>query len=555
MNIATDSKRRLLRVCLAGGVVTFLFVVGCHGRANHSNVKLTESMGGGLHGYISMKIAQPSKSYGFGISFYENIFPLLAKPLKSFQIGMPGTWVIPDNRGYEQPLCPHGTLARDHWPQRGPSYRDVFQTIEGSGGFWDSTKFPSATPKYRMNGTPDCYNDEISSPGWSFYGAALKPEKMGLVQISNRLVVPPDGLTFKRDTRDELFGSAWMALPLMDSDAAYHRQSTGDKSWTFFVNTTNFKGPVAYWIPDTWSAISKGYPPAAGRTLDIRPGVMDGGAMEVNTVPYFSNKGRHGVLYSRIPKLLFPVNASNTTVFMQDVQMYSSDALFNSMKAWFDSGSAVNGSFDPQGAITPACKTEPLKFDQHTVPLTGFDAVVETTMLGGKGACSFGLKWKEPSAHFPQYFKQDGKTMIAVSASQVPSETGLAAQTFATGVVGKPYTSPQGPGTVWSNPGPKSGPFTIVLTDGSQITYYWYEFVDQPALQHLHLSNAEKAQLQARVERIQANWPITRNYMAPPSSGTLATLDSALIVTPPRGMELGYVPIVTRQELAPTRNR
>ena len=172
-------------------------------------------------------------------------------------------------------------------------------------------------------------------------------------------------------------------------------------------------------------------------------------------------------------------------------------------------------------------------------------------MLGGPGSCTYGLKWKSP-AGFPQYFKQDGKDMVAVTASEVPADTGLAEQRFESPAPGHPYTSPTGPDTVWKDPGPKSGPFTAVLSDGSQITYYWYRFVDQPALQHLHLSKAEKARLQAMAERIQANWPITRNYMAPPSQGKLATLDSALIVTPPRGMKLGYVPIVTRQQEAPS---
>jgi len=50
------------------------------------------------------------------------------------------------------------------------------------------------------------------------------------------------------------------------------------------------------------------------------------------------------------------------------------------------------------------------------------------------------------------------------------------------------------------------------------------------------------------VEQIHANWPIDRDYMAPPSSGELAPLDPALLVTPPKGLEVGYVPIVTRQE-------
>ena len=39
-----------------------------------------------------------------------------------------------------------------------------------------------------------------------------------------------------------------------------------------------------------------------------------------------------------------------------------------------------------------------------------------------------------------------------------------------------------------------------------------------------------------------------RDYMAPPTRRELVSLDPALLVTPPKGMEAGYVPIVTRQE-------
>jgi hypothetical protein len=36
--------------------------------------------------------------------------------------------------------------------------------------------------------------------------------------------------------------------------------------------------------------------------------------------------------------------------------------------------------------------------------------------------------------------------------------------------------------------------------------------------------------------------------MAPPSTGELVAIDPVLIVSPPPGMEIGYVPIVIRQE-------
>ena len=123
---------------------------------------------GGLKGYISMHVSVVPDEYGYGVSFYSSVWSLLDTPLFAFQIGLPSTWIIPDNSDFEQPLCPPGTVARDNWPERGPYYRDVFQTIEGGLGYWCSTQFPAVTPKYRINGTPNGYNHEISSPGWGF---------------------------------------------------------------------------------------------------------------------------------------------------------------------------------------------------------------------------------------------------------------------------------------------------------------------------------------------------------------------------------------------------
>ena len=61
-------------------------------------------------------------------------------------------------------------------------------------------------------------------------------------------------------------------------------------------------------------------------------------------------------------------------------------------------------------------------------------------------------------------------------------------------------------------------------------------------------SEERKASLQAFVAKLHAAWPINRDYMAPPTRGRLVSLDPALIVTPPAGLEVGYVPIVTHQE-------
>jgi hypothetical protein len=85
------------------------------------------------------------------------------------------------------------------------------------------------------------------------------------------------------------------------------------------------------------------------------------------------------------------------------------------------------------------------------------------------------------------------------------------------------------------------------LGDGSIVTYYWYRFADQPALLNADLTDQEREELQLRVEKIHAHWRTDGSYLAPPTVGTLAELDPALIVSPPSGLEAGYIPIVTRQ--------
>ena len=85
------------------------------------------------------------------------------------------------------------------------------------------------------------------------------------------------------------------------------------------------------------------------------------------------------------------------------------------------------------------------------------------------------------------------------------------------------------------------------MGDGSVVTYYWYRFADQPALLHADLTAQEREAMQARVEKLHRNWTKDRDYLAPPKIGILAELDPAVIVTPPKGLETGYVPIVTRQ--------
>jgi len=533
-------------------IVILPFVV--HPEEKLKFTKLTQKEDG-LHGYISFDHEQIPGEYGAGIGFYVAVWPLIDEPLAGFQIGLPGTWILPDNSDNKTtPLCPEGTLARK-WKPRGPTWDSVFQTIEGGVGYWAGNHFRYGPPKFSMNGTPQCYDYEVGSPGWSFFYSdeALPEDRLGIAQLSNRLLIPPDGLNFEGYPNGEFIGYTWMALPFTDPETG--ELPTGEQSWTCFLSAANFKGPIAFFIPETWSKIARifNYPFLYGRGLDSRPGIAGGGAIEINTVPRFEAKDTNGRIYAKLPKLQFPVDEQGRTIMVEDVTYYSKAALYEAFKAWRDKGVYCSGQFEDRGAVKPVLTARRTRYDMAGKEIAGVEedesGFFETRIFEGN---RWGLQWKSnikgKMGVFPQYYAYDGKKYLAIQEAKVPSETGLVQQKFKLAEPGNPYTSPSK--GAWTNPGPKAGPFKARLADGSIVTYYWYRFIDQPAFQQYHWSAEKKEKLQCLVEKIQATWPIDRDYMAPPSSGKLVKIDPALIVTPPPGLEVGYVPIVVRQEPA-----
>jgi hypothetical protein len=506
----------------------------------------------GLRGYINASLETPPPDYGYGVSLYSSAWPLLKSPVAGFQIGLASTWILPDNRSVKEPLVPKGTVARDSMPERGPSFWTVFQTIEGGLGFWTSNRFFSPTAKFRMNGSVDGYNHEVSTPGWDFYGNPLPAEYMGIVQLSSRVLFPPDGLTLKPDTCGELFGYAWMALPLLPSRETPVK--TGNQCWTAFFNAANFRGPVAFYLPTAWSKMSQNHPPAVGRGLDALPGIADSGAIEIGSVPRFESVDGPSTTYSRIPSLQFPVDAAGNTPLFHNFTVYSKSALWNDVESWVQGSAPAKGIFNAKGAYLPKVTANPLVVQQGS-EIQGVGKWVATAALDDH---TFGLTWQKDGlspwkpgvrkGEFPSYFRKTGGVVEAVPEREVPDRTGLPSANFAPPSRDGSYVPSEGGKGVWMNPGPKAGPFRANLTDGSVVTYYWYRFVDQPSLQSAGLSSETKARLQRLVETMHANWTPDKAYMAPPSRGRLASIDTALLVKPPKWLEKGYVPVAIRQD-------
>ena len=412
----------------------------------------------------------------------------------NFQIGLASTWITPDNSdNKDRPLAPEGTLART-WPERGPTWDSVFQTVEGGLGYWAGNHFRYGPPKFSMNATPQCYDYEVGSPGWSFFysNEALPDDRLGIAQLSNRLLIPPDALPFQGHPNGEFLGYTWMALPFTDPTTG--DPPTGDQSWTCFLSTANFKGPIAYYIPETWSKIGKlfHYPFIYGRGLDARPGIMGGGAMEINTVPRFDSLDARGEVYSKIPRLQFPVDAQGRTYLVQDVTYYSKAALSTRSRrgetaappARVDSttrGMEVDTD-DSHDSLRPGRQANGRRREASSTP---------GSSRATSGACN-GSERHQSQGPVPAIL-QAGRRRTRRRAGRgraggnaVPDAGVRAGQDRA-----QPYTSPTT--GAWSRPGPKRGPFTAKLTDGSVVTYSWYRFVDQPSFQQYEWSEAKES--------------------------------------------------------------
>jgi hypothetical protein len=450
----------------------------------------------------------------------------------------------------------------------------LYSDIEGGLGWWRDTAYATETPKFVMGGVAPNFSEWANGPGAGKGRDWDKPKgKYGIAQLSPWLLWPPDGLNLKQGTCGEWFGYGYLPLPLTPAKTTTAGKDipTGDQSWTLFLNTRNFKGPVAFFTPFFWSGGTLAEPRFSGMLLDSRPTNPNRSmAMETQHIPSIQAVDSKGETYSRIAPTLFPSGKNGESPLIHHVTSYNRQALWDSVKTWFAGGAEASGAIQAAGAIrhqftgkggatwtiypdsTPKNEKVPLAWNSFAKAMVAdpntfsyrwdLNVVKQTQSKNGS------------MVKLPEYFRlaKDGKKpqWVPVRADEVPVETGLAKATFErpAGRLPQTYVTPDDPASCWKIPGPKAGPFQAYPGDGSVVTYCWYRFADQPALLNADLTAQEREALQLRVEKIHRLWKKDHEYLAPPAFGELAELDPALIVTPPPGLEVGYVPIATRQE-------
>lgn len=515
---------------------------------------------GELSGYLLVPHERVPSDYNAGFSMYVAAWPLLRHyPGSDFQSGLPGTWMF----------------AQEDTPLKGEHYSD----IEGGLGWWRDTRFATTTPKFIMGGVALNFREWANGPGAGKGRDWDNPAgHYAIAQLSPWLLWPPDGLNVKQGAAGELFGYGYLPLPLAAPKATTNGKDipTGGQCWTLFLNTGNFKGPVAFFTPYFWSKPTLDHPEFAGKFLDARPSDPNKALqMETQYIPASFAKDAHGNEYARIAPVNFPRDAKGDSVLVHRMTAYKRDALWTAVQKWFEGGAPASGTFDANHAATHTFNAQgdstwrlhpPSTPDDQRHPLNwrSFATPVAIDQF------TYGYRWSDAAVTpkgkvttLPEYFRLGTDTHSkpqwqAVRAAEVPPETGLHKLSFRRPRQAQrpePYVTPDAADSSWKKPGPAAGPFTRTLADGSVVTYSWYRFADQPSMLNADLSPAEREEVQRRVELIHRHWAKDRDYLPPNTTGTLAQIDPALLVTPPKGLEAGYVPIVTRQEAKQEANQ
>ncbi len=417
---------------------------------------------GEMAGYLLVPHDRVQETYNAGFSLYVAAWPLLEEyPGNRFQTGLFGTWM-------------HAQYDKK------PTER-LYSDIEGGLGWWRDTRFATETPKFIMGGVALNFSAWANGPGAGKGRDWDKPKgKYGVAQLSPWVLWPPDGLNLKQGTCGELFGYGYLPLPLTraKSTTAGKNVPTGNNCWTLFLNTGNFKGPVAFFTPYFWSRVTVDEPRLGGMFLDSRPsGPNRALQMETQYVPAVQSIDKKGQTYARVAPTSFPRGPKGDSTVVHGVTAYNKKALWDAVETWFQGGSPASGAIDPAASVvhtfpgrggatwkiyaprTPREEKVPLAWKSFATPFA-------------PDSISYGFRWNEqlvtkkdtadgPLVTLPEYYrltKKDNERpqWVVVQPKDVPAETGLTEANFSrpTHRPSEPYVTPDDAQSCWKKPGP-----------------------------------------------------------------------------------------------------
>jgi len=361
---------------------------------------------------------------------------------------------------------------------------------------------------------------------------------MGLAQLSNRLLLFPDGHSFDEEG---MIGISYARTPFGKINATDTRNF-----WTLIFDSENYAGPVAYFLPEFWKLRPKGDEEDEKDFKDFSntPEIqMSSPAWECHAMPNYVDGNTHKLIKMSVPR------REGRTVLWMGQRAHPDSELMDPLEKALSTGRLDPSQLLKDGTTRPSCRSHGDAKFGSVATWASYNNVVEN----GDCLCTLDVKNsscpRNGNCDVPQYYSS-GQHVDPSQASAALRKARFPTQPFPTNDAYDALS--QAPkGGCRDSPGPADSKLYCAKTiDDTWVGYRWYRFVDQPGLQQARLSNAERNFMQRRVETLHkmvptpvSKWINGRNVEAE----GLARMDPAAIATPPSGLEHGYVPIVLYQ--------
>jgi len=465
-------------------------------------------------------------------------------------------------------------------------------SIEGGMGYW---MYSVETPHVKWM-LPGATNANYEIFGGTFLNDRPQPCTTlgGAVRISNNILIPNSFVHFDQgsDGIDGFLGYMLTRTPI-------GKRSAEDNAnyWTIIIDALNFSGPVMYmsaWFWDSrinWHPKSVSWSDHRALIAYIAQGFEGSIGSYVLTSPEDEK-------WIRTNRIAFPQDeGSDTTTLFTGHSQFDIDWAAEAMEPMLSG----TGSSESQKAshilqsyetnrVTPDCTT-PGKFaawgletdeteDEPEEDIGGFgigDKVPDDasyleasnaaschtrlTLDTKKLQCDTGFcesrKYIQQKKKGAKYFPRESKKVPKYIRNALDLLEFQPTKLNDGKYLGPPAETEK---VCFETPGPSPSDPRLYCTrtqSGTWLGFKWYRFIDQPELNQVFASmkeserNIARCYMQARIERLHeaqtSGGGIPRWFDAPQGSSDLpktkVAIDPALLLTPPAGLEKGFVPI------------
>ena len=139
--------------------------------------------------------------------------------------------------------------------------------------------------------------------------------------------------------------------------------------------------------------------------------------------------------------------------------------------------------------------------------------------VNSSGNTEISFKGMPPSSSLPEYFIKNGNTWAPIGSAEVPASTLLHSLNFTPLKKSNIASLPTDSNSKWASKNWSAGPFKTKLSDGSNVTYVWYKFINQPAISKLNIDLESKIKLQQLIEKFHRQYGTNGLTFADPSKG------------------------------------